>query len=168
MTSLHYSADAGLVVTAHPDGRVRLWDPRQRDAVGAAGDLLGNAHAQVGAYYAGKEAHWVAQARFHPVTGPIFASCDYDGAVKVGKQQSQCLLPSALTLAASYRAGVGSPRGQRAAGVGRGARGQGAVRGLGDLRGGGGGEGDVGGVRLYREELTVDALRHELEGYAYT
>jgi zinc/manganese transport system permease protein len=57
------------------------------DAVGAAGDLLGNAHAQVGAYYAGKEAHWVAQARFHPATGTIFASCDYDGAVKVGKQQ---------------------------------------------------------------------------------
>ena len=98
MTSLHYSADAGLVVTAHPDGRVRLWDPRQRDAVGTTGDLLGNAQAQVrawsiapfayiaphvdpriivspqvGAFYAGKEAHWVAQARFHPTSGTIFA-----------------------------------------------------------------------------------------------
>lgn len=30
-TSVHFSENSLLLASAHPDGKVRLWDPRQRD-----------------------------------------------------------------------------------------------------------------------------------------
>jgi ribosome biogenesis protein YTM1 len=83
ITSLDYSAASGLLVTAHPDGRVRLWDPRKKDEIGATGDMVSNGQAQVGTFFSGKDTHWVSQAKFHPTNVQIFASCDYDGAVRV-------------------------------------------------------------------------------------
>jgi ribosome biogenesis protein YTM1 len=52
MTSLHYSQVAALVATSHPDGRVRLWDPRKRDEAMC-----------VGTYGSSGDAHWIAQVR---------------------------------------------------------------------------------------------------------
>lgn len=83
ITSLDYSSASGLLVTSHPDGRVRLWDPRKKDEVGMTGDLVGNGQAQVGTFFSGKETHWVSRAKFHPTNVQVFASCDYDGAVRV-------------------------------------------------------------------------------------
>jgi ribosome biogenesis protein YTM1 len=50
MTSLHYSDASGLVATSHPDGKVRLWDPRKREEA-----------LCVGTYGSSNNTHWIAQ-----------------------------------------------------------------------------------------------------------
>jgi ribosome biogenesis protein len=85
-TSLHFSEPAGLVATSHPDGRVRLWDPRKRDEALAVAAMTSTTAAQVGVFGSSsrdKEVHWVSQVRFHPTSATIFASSDYDGVVKI-------------------------------------------------------------------------------------
>ena len=41
-TSLHYSEQSRLIATSHPDGKVRLWDSRQREEASVKGSFSGS------------------------------------------------------------------------------------------------------------------------------
>ncbi|DBA00234.1 TPA: hypothetical protein N0F65_007878 [Lagenidium giganteum] len=68
---------AGLVVTSHPDHCVRLWDPR----AGASGES-----ALKRTFQSHKE--WVSAVQWQAENENLFASCSYDGTVKIWDSRS--------------------------------------------------------------------------------
>jgi ribosome biogenesis protein YTM1 len=81
--SLDMSPATGLLASAHPDGRIRLWDSR---AGGKAGSRSGSRSTLVlGSPAAANAApHWVSQAVWQSGgTGSYLGSSDYQGAVSL-------------------------------------------------------------------------------------
>ncbi|TMW68015.1 hypothetical protein Poli38472_007687 [Pythium oligandrum] len=62
----------GLVLTAHPDNCVRLWDPRASQSGENIVQKTFQSHTE-----------WVSAVEWHQQNENLFASCGYDGAVKV-------------------------------------------------------------------------------------
>jgi ribosome biogenesis protein YTM1 len=67
----------GLVVTAHPDHALRLWDPRASDKGEVAIQRTFNSHKE-----------WVSSVAFRPESEYLFASGAYDGTVKIWDMRS--------------------------------------------------------------------------------
>lgn len=73
-TSMHIRAGNNLIATSHPDGRVRLWDSRNRqDAVCAHVFPPSSATTQ--------PAHWTSQVKWNPQNAFVFATSNYNGEV---------------------------------------------------------------------------------------
>lgn len=68
---------AGLVLTAHPDHCVRLWDPKAAEAGEAVVQRTFQSHKQ-----------WVSSVAWHPTQPHLFLSAGYDGHVKVWDARS--------------------------------------------------------------------------------
>eukprot|EP01041_Mallomonas_annulata_P004734 gene4734-9403_t len=68
VTSLDFSEHSRLLATSHPDGRVRLWDSRQREEATTRGTFSNSKN-------------WIAQVRWRPSSEFIFACVDYQGSV---------------------------------------------------------------------------------------
>lgn len=73
----------GLVLTAHPDQCVRLWDPRAAKAGERIVQQTFQSHAQ-----------WVSAVAWHPTNANLFLSGGYDGQVKVWDARSSVPLHS--------------------------------------------------------------------------
>lgn len=65
--SLGNTAGSSLLLTSHTDGKIRLWDPRERET-GLSRQTFGADSKQ-----------WVSQVRWHPRSPQHFASTDYEG-----------------------------------------------------------------------------------------
>jgi ribosome biogenesis protein YTM1 len=75
-TSMHMRSGNNLIATSHPDGRVRLWDSRNRqDAV--CSQSLPPIQATSDAVY------WTSQVRWSPQNAFVFATSNYNGEVCV-------------------------------------------------------------------------------------
>lgn len=66
MTSLDYNQVANAVATSHPDGRVRMWDSRERESTSTF-EAFGNTD------------HWISQVKWLPNSSVLFAAVDYAG-----------------------------------------------------------------------------------------
>lgn len=95
ITSLHYSAVNRMILVSHPDGKIRLYDNRNPGGAAAATtsseednqDSL-NANTCMKVFGNSSTAsnatpQWISQVRWHPTAAHLFASTDYDGAVKL-------------------------------------------------------------------------------------
>lgn len=72
-TSMHIRTGNRLIATSHPDGRVRLWDSRNRqDSVCSHTFPPAKSNSDV---------HWVSQVRWNPRNAFVFASSNYNGEV---------------------------------------------------------------------------------------
>lgn len=71
ITAISVNAD-GLVLSAHPDHCVRLWDPRASQAGESVVQRTFSSHKE-----------WVSAVAWHPTSASLFASASYDGSVKV-------------------------------------------------------------------------------------
>jgi ribosome biogenesis protein YTM1 len=79
VTSLSLSSSAassGAVLTAHPDGKCRLWDLRSN----TGGDCRVFSCGDAASASAGQ---WVSQVAWHPSKSTVFASADYAGVVRL-------------------------------------------------------------------------------------
>lgn len=76
ITAISVNAD-GLVLSAHPDHCVRLWDPRASQAGESLVQRTFSSHKE-----------WVSAVEWHPSTATLFASASYDGSVKVWDSRS--------------------------------------------------------------------------------
>ena len=81
ITSLHYSESLSLVATSHPDGRVRVWDSRQKDGEAVCRSVVGSS----------SNSQWVSQVRWSPTGTQTFATSDYAGTVRVW--DLRCAIP---------------------------------------------------------------------------
>lgn len=84
VTSLH-KGGASSLLTSHADGRIRLWDMRERDS---------GVHALC---FGAEGRAWASQVRRHPSSDAHFASADYDGALSLWDMRSS--LPVAVRAA---------------------------------------------------------------------
>ncbi|TYZ68903.1 hypothetical protein PybrP1_010972 [[Pythium] brassicae (nom. inval.)] len=76
ITDISVNAD-GLVLSAHPDHCVRLWDPRASQAGESLVQRTFSSHKE-----------WVSAVEWHPTRATLFASASYDGSVKVWDARS--------------------------------------------------------------------------------
>ncbi|GAB9475166.1 Ribosome biogenesis protein wdr12 [Globisporangium polare] len=76
ITDISVNAD-GLVLSAHPDHCVRLWDPRATQAGENLVQRTFSSHKE-----------WVSAVAWHPSNASLFASTSYDGSVKVWDSRS--------------------------------------------------------------------------------
>lgn len=76
ITDISVNAD-GLVLSAHPDHCVRLWDPRAQQAGETVVQRTFSSHKE-----------WVSAVAWHPTTATLFASASYDGTVKLWDARS--------------------------------------------------------------------------------
>ena len=73
VTSMHYHPETRLLASSHPDGRVRVWDSR----LGPEESNVGSFTNKVGSK------QWVSQVQWNVQSTNTFASCDYDGTVRM-------------------------------------------------------------------------------------
>ncbi len=74
VTSVDCSTDATssmLLATSHPDGKVRVWDPRQSGEASAPKVTLG------------KTAQWISQVKWRPDSAIVLSATDYEGNVSL-------------------------------------------------------------------------------------
>jgi WD40 repeat protein len=69
------SSAGDMLLSSHPDGKIRLWDARS----GSGGE---GAQCQ-GAWGAENDRQWIAQTRWHPSNEHVFAACDYAGMLRI-------------------------------------------------------------------------------------
>jgi ribosome biogenesis protein YTM1 len=87
-TSMHIRPGNNLVATSHPDGRVRMWDSRNRqDAVCA--HMFPPSQSTADAVY------WTSQVKWNPQNAFVFASSNYNGEVCVWDIRSTLPLSTA-------------------------------------------------------------------------
>lgn len=84
ITSLHYSNSAKLVASSHPDGKLRLWDPRQPTE-----------SCCIDSYGDNGNKPWVSQVKWHPSSCHHFASVDYEGVVRLWDNRTHVALGTA-------------------------------------------------------------------------
>lgn len=86
-TSIDCNRTDGTVITSHTDGKIRLWDPRQK---GASGREVQNVVGVRSTYGSSKSADWVSQVRWKPndTSSVNFAAIDYAGAVSLWDMRS--------------------------------------------------------------------------------
>ena len=63
------------LLSAHPDGKARIWDMRQNGGNGCG-------------VYSSSTAQWVSAASWHPSIETVFASADYAGIVRIWDTRS--------------------------------------------------------------------------------
>lgn len=73
VTSLSLHAGNHAAVTAHPDGKVRLWDFRSGSA---------SNEGSCRNVYTCNDSQWISQVCWHPTIDTVFASSDYGGVVR--------------------------------------------------------------------------------------
>ena len=71
VTALAFSATTHLIASSHPDGRIKLWDSRNRDS-----------SVCVNTFTNGEDKRWVSDVKWHPTNSHIFGTTDYDGTVR--------------------------------------------------------------------------------------
>ena len=73
ITSIDYSPHNNLIATSHPDGRIRMWDTR-----------LNSDNTSVQSFTSSSSTkQWISQVKWKPHADSVFASTDYDGALRV-------------------------------------------------------------------------------------
>ena len=70
VNTLDYSTENGLCASAHPDGVVRLWDPR-------------TSHGTIEAKTIRAHKGWVSAVAWHPAQSTVLLSASYDGTLKI-------------------------------------------------------------------------------------
>jgi ribosome biogenesis protein len=87
-TSMHIRSGNNMIATSHPDGRVRLWDSRNRqDAVCA--------HMFPPSQSTSDAVYWTSQVKWSPTNAFIFAASNYNGEVCVWDIRSTVPLSTA-------------------------------------------------------------------------
>eukprot|EP01034_Spumella_vulgaris_P038911 gene38911-48049_t len=74
VTSVDCSTDATnsmLLASSHPDGKVRVWDPRQTSEASVAKVTLG------------KTSQWISQVKWRPDSAIVLSATDYEGNVSL-------------------------------------------------------------------------------------
>lgn len=71
ISGMDYSDASHLIATSHTDGRVRLWDSRNRDS-----------SVCVNTFTNGDNKRWISDVKWHPANAHIFCTTDYDGNVR--------------------------------------------------------------------------------------
>lgn len=70
VNTLDYSTENGLCASGHPDGVVRLWDPR-------------TSHGTIEAKTIRAHKGWVSAVAWHPTQSTVLLSASYDGTLKI-------------------------------------------------------------------------------------
>lgn len=70
VNTLDYSTENGLCASGHPDGLVRLWDPR-------------TSHGTIEAKTIRAHKGWVSAVAWHPTQSTVLLSASYDGTLKI-------------------------------------------------------------------------------------
>lgn len=79
ITSIDHKSSFHLTLSSHTDGKIRLWDSRQKETI-----------SSLETYGKDKElSSWVSQVKWQPVESSyLFASADYDGCIKLWDMRS--------------------------------------------------------------------------------
>lgn len=81
ITSIDYKPSFHLILSSHTDGKIRLWDSRQKESVSSLETYGKDKELTAGS--------WVAQVKWQPLDSSyLFASADYDGCVKLWDMRS--------------------------------------------------------------------------------
>jgi len=73
ITSLDYSLHNNLIATSHPDGRIRMWDTRLSTENTSVQSFTNSSSTK----------QWISQVKWKSDSDSVFASTDYDGALRV-------------------------------------------------------------------------------------